>query len=318
MKKNSLQANKHVFGPVASRRLGLSLGVDLVKHKTCTFNCIYCECGPTTKHSGKRKEYVSRSKVISELDKILASSPGLDYVTFSGSGEPTLNSALGKVIGFIKDKYPAYKVAVLTNSSLLGSSSVRRDLSRADVVEASLDAVSAAAFEKINRPCINIKPEEFIKGIEETARRIKGQLWIEIFIVPGINDTGEELKLIKQALERIKPAEIHINTLDRPGTESDVMPADTAALEKVRRFFLPLESRIIAHPYPGSRKGAFSAGKLEDMVLALLSRRPSTLEDLKTAFAVREEELKSHLLQLRNSGRISVIKKQRGDFYKIS
>jgi wyosine [tRNA(Phe)-imidazoG37] synthetase (radical SAM superfamily) len=143
---------KALFGPVPSRRLGISLGVDLVHHKTCSLNCVYCECGATTHLTTKRKEYVSVDQVKSELVDYLSRNKTIDFITFSGSGEPTLNDGIGDVIHFLKSDYPQYNVALLTNSTLFHQLAVRRQIKDADVVMASLDAASEAQFRQVNRP----------------------------------------------------------------------------------------------------------------------------------------------------------------------
>ena len=153
--------NRYLFGPVPSRRLGLSLGIDLFPHKTCSFNCVYCECGATTNLTVLRREYVPTRGVIKELDNFLLEKPNLDFITFAGSGEPALHSRIGDIISFIKDKYPQYKVCVLTNGSLFYLKSVRDALMRADKVIPSLDAAFSSAWRKINRPHSSIDLDIF-------------------------------------------------------------------------------------------------------------------------------------------------------------
>jgi wyosine [tRNA(Phe)-imidazoG37] synthetase (radical SAM superfamily) len=158
---------KYLFGPVNSRRLGISLGVDLVPFKTCSLNCVYCESGGTTAITSTIAEYVPTDGVISELDRFLSVSPALDVITFSGSGEPTLHAGIGRIIAHLKQKYPAYKVVVLTNGTLLWDPGVRESLSGADIVIPSLDAVSPGIFDKIARPAAGITPERVIRGLAE-------------------------------------------------------------------------------------------------------------------------------------------------------
>ncbi|MDD4253495.1 MAG: radical SAM protein, partial [Methanoculleus horonobensis] len=191
-------AYRHLFGPVPSRRLGISLGIDLVPHKTCSFDCIYCECGRTTDLTCERREYVPTGRVIAELDDFLAKGPDLDYITFAGSGEPTLHTGIGEIIAFIKDRYPRYRVAVLTNSALFTDPDVRAALMRADLVVPSLDAVSEEVFIKINRPSPGTTAERVLKGLLDFAREFSGEIRLEIFIVPDINDTEEELRLLQE------------------------------------------------------------------------------------------------------------------------
>ncbi|RPI46755.1 MAG: radical SAM protein, partial [Bacteroidetes bacterium] len=178
---------KYIFGPVPSRRLGMSLGVDLVPHKVCSLDCVYCECGPTTKRTLDRKEYVLYGKVTEELDHFFIENPDPDFITFSGSGEPTLNTRIGDVLHFIKQKKPAIPVAVLTNGTLLGRKDVRDELMEADVVLPSLDAATPEVFRRINRPAHGLDLDEILEGLVSFRKEFRGEMWLEIFIIPGFN-----------------------------------------------------------------------------------------------------------------------------------
>jgi len=215
----------HIFGPVPSRRLGISLGVDLVTHKVCSLDCVYCECGKTTHLTRQRRPYVLFEAVKTELDHYWKNNEDPDYITLSGSGEPTLNQDLGRVISYIKDQKPGVKVAVLTNSTLLKDPGVRQELALADLVVPSLDAVSKAAFTKLNRPVKGVSVEDIIDGIQAFAREFTGKIWLEIFILPGVNDTPKELNALRQIILSIDPEMVQLNTLDRPGTVSHIRPA---------------------------------------------------------------------------------------------
>lgn len=220
----------HIFGPVPSRRLGLSLGVDLVRHKTCSLDCIYCECGPTTHLTCQRKAYVAFDAVKAELAHYFENHPDPDYVTFSGSGEPTLSPDIGRVIDFIKEKKPNVRVAVLTNATLLSDPDVRADLARADMVMPSLDAVTPETFEAINRPEGKINIIEVIDGLKTFAESFKGALWLEVFILPGVNDGKEELETLGAIIRDINPDRVQLNTLDRPGALPGLNPASKRIL----------------------------------------------------------------------------------------
>ncbi|MGM0568697.1 MAG: radical SAM protein, partial [Elusimicrobiota bacterium] len=320
MKRSSEFKNKYVFGPVLSRRLGISLGVDIVPHKTCTYNCLYCECGKTTSLVKKRKEYVPHNLVIEELDSFLSGSPRLDYITFSGSGEPTLNSGIGKIVGFIKDKYPSYKIAVLTNGSLLYKSSVRKDLAYADLIITSLDALSEKVFNRINRPEKSITADQLIKGIKQASVEFKGKFWVEIFILPGINDSDSELSLIRELLMEINPDKVQLNSMDRPGAEKDLSTPHIKDLLRVKDILLPVESEIISNK--NIENSAFEnltpredPEVLKEKIIMLIERRPCTLNDLKSIFKLNEKELKKYLRQMIKSGRISTSERKRGVFY---
>ncbi|MBU2522210.1 MAG: radical SAM protein, partial [Proteobacteria bacterium] len=216
---------KYIFGPVPSRRLGLSLGIDLMPHKTCTLNCVYCECGRTTNLTLKCKEYIPTELLQEELKDFLSRNPKLDFITFSGSGEPTLHTGIKEIINFIKKDYPKYKIALLTNSTLFFQPDNRKRIAGVDMVIASLDAASEENFKKINRPHPELELSRIIEGLVSLRKEFAKQLWMEVFLVPGINDKKDELNKIKKALSPIYPDKIQLNTLDRPGAESWVKPA---------------------------------------------------------------------------------------------
>jgi wyosine [tRNA(Phe)-imidazoG37] synthetase (radical SAM superfamily) len=270
---------KHIFGPVPSRRLGMSLGVDIVPAKVCNLDCIYCECGTTSQKTNERKEYVSPSAVIAELKDFLLSTPSLDFVTITGSGEPTLNTGLGTVISFLKNDFPAYKTALLTNGTLLFLDDVREAALRFDYVLPSLDAVSDGTFALVNRPHPELHNSTIIRGIADFARSYTGIMWLEVFIVPGVNDSLHELTLLKEAAAAIQPARVQINTLDRPGAVDFVKPAPEKHLAEIAAFFSPLPVEVISRQFAVHPVGPAGA-ELESMVIATLRRRPSTIEDM--------------------------------------
>ncbi|MBA3052671.1 MAG: radical SAM protein [Candidatus Omnitrophota bacterium] len=305
---------KYLFGPVPSRRLGLSLGIDLVPLKTCSFNCVYCECGATTALTVSRREYVPASRVIEELDDFLSGKPDLDFITFAGSGEPTLHSRIGDVISFVKNKFPQYRVCVLTNGSLFHLKSVRADLMRADKVIPSLDAASVSAWKKLNRPHGSLDLKKLINALEMFGKEYEGDYAVEVFIVPGVNDSTEELSRLKKALMKIKPSSVQLNSLVRPGTETSLRCASEASLKKIARFFAPLKAELAGAP---GRKisPAFKKG-LTHKILSAVSRRPLTLEDLAAVTGLRIVELTKIADALRSSGRVVFIKQGRKNFIK--
>ena len=224
---------KHLFGPVPSRRLGMSLGVDLVPHKVCSLNCIYCECGATTRLTTARDEYVPLKEVLAELGHFFGHHPDPDYITFSGAGEPTLNSRFGEVLSFIKREKPGIRTAVLTNGTLFSDRDVRRELLQADVVLPSLDAATGAAFRKINRPPKHLTVDTYIAGLVEFRKEYRGEIWLEVFILPGYNDDKENLAALREAILNVKPDRVQLNTLDRPGVIGGLRAATREELEKI-------------------------------------------------------------------------------------
>ncbi len=315
MKKDNHKDN-HLFGPVPSRRLGMSLGVDMVPFKTCTLNCVYCECGKTTELTAERKEYIPAQALINELDARLSTAPHLDVITFAGSGEPTLSTALSAVVNHVRTTYPQYKTAILTNSTLLHIREVRNTLMHIDYVLPSLDAVSQQTFEKINRPVATVSSTTVITGLIAFAKEYTGTLWVELFIVPGINDTNEELSLIKSVLEEIHPTRVQINTLDRPAPCEWVQPASQKQLSHIARFLLPLPVEIISRNATADPSIVNNTATLENLY-AILKRRPMTIEDVAVAMQKNINEIFSLLDELKKN--YSLIAEKVGDktFYRL-
>ena len=222
----------HIFGPVHSRRLGASLGLDIIPMKVCSFDCVYCECGPTTIKTLERKPYVPAEIILSQLKEFLSTySEKLDYITFSGSGEPTLNSDLGSMIAGIREITDT-PVAVLTNSSLIDQPDVIRDLQLADLVVPSLDAVSDRNFRVIDRPLPSASPSAIVASLEKFRTVFKGRIWLEILFVDGYNTSDGEILLFKEAVRRIRPDRLQLNTVDRPPIFDWVRPASKETLER--------------------------------------------------------------------------------------
>ena len=233
MVKSSIE-KKYIFGPVPSRRLGRSLGVDLVPYKTCTLDCIYCDLGRTTNKTTSRQSFVSPKEIQRELEltlSVLDKKP--DFITLSGSGEPTLNNNIGQIIRGIKE-ITSIPVAILTNSSLLSLDEVRRDLSEADVVLPSLDAITPALFEYINRPHASLRIEEIISGLIQFRKQYRGQIWLEILFCRGVNDGKDEVEKLKKVIEKIEPDRVQLNTPVRPPAEDFAFPLTLAQLEEIR------------------------------------------------------------------------------------
>ncbi len=307
---------KYLFGPVPSRRLGISLGVDLVPYKVCSLNCVYCEVGRTTNLTIERKEYIPINEVINELQDYLNQKPELDFITFSGQGEPTLNSGLGEVINFIKDNYPEYKVAVITNGTLFSNKKVRYEVSRADVLLPSLDAVSELSFLKINRPNRNLNIDKIIEGLIKLRSEFIGKIYLELFFIPGLNDTNEELNLLKETTQKIKPDLVQLNTLDRPGTEDFVKAVTQKELLRIKDFLEPLPVEIIAKAETRKQIQSFNQN-IEEQILETIKRRPCTDKDLSEILNIHLNELNKYLSELIESRKVVSDKKERGLFFKI-
>jgi wyosine [tRNA(Phe)-imidazoG37] synthetase (radical SAM superfamily) len=311
---------RYIFGPVASRRLGVSLGVDLVLPKTCPLDCIYCEAGATTCLTLERREYVPVDRVIEQLDDVLKKQPELDYLTFSGGGEPTLNSGLGKVVDFVKDHYPQYKICLLTNGCLLGDPEVVREIARVDLVVPSLDASTAEEFSVINRQASSLVFEDMLEGLIGYSRQRTALMWLELFIVPGVNDSDESIARFADIIRRIAPDKVQLNTLDRPGVLDWVKPSTA---ENTMRFIKALEPLVPVEavgPFRYRSKSLRRDIELSDIdnrILALISRRPATLPDLQVALELDAAQIKPHLDRMLQAGKILAEKQGRGEFYSV-
>ena len=296
----------HIYGPVPSRRLGFSLGIDIILFKTCSLNCIYCQLGQTTQKTIQRKEYFSSSEILSQIKKKLASGQEIDYITFSGSGEPTLNVALGKLIREIK-KITSVPVAVLTNSTLLSRKSVRKALLDADLIVPSLDAATQEIFVKVNRPHSSLKLEEIIESLRKFRQEFKGSIWLEIMLVKGVNDSPSHIKKLKEAIAKIKPEKVQLNTVIRPPAEKFARTLSLKELEKIKNIFGE-NCEIIVEFDKKVQKSP--SENLEEAILSLIQRRPVTLADISASLGKHKNEILKYLNFLLVEGKIqSVIHK---------
>lgn len=290
---------KTIYGPVPSRRLGISLGVDIVPHKICSFNCVYCECGRNTLLTTERKDFVSIESVISEIDDYLSKNPAPDYISISGSGEPTLHLKLGKLLSEIKKRFPYVKLALLTNSSLLNFKEIREEIYPVDIVLPSLDAATDEAFRKIDRPFSEIKLEEIIEGIASLVKEMKSiskdkQIWLEVFIIENINTDERNILALKKAIEYIRPDKVQLNTLDRPGTEDWVKPVSIKTLELIKeKLNLPNVEIITKFKYRDEIK--HYRIDVENTILETLKRRPLRIQDISEILGISKEEIQKYI-----------------------
>ena len=305
---------KYLFGPVPSRRLGMSLGIDLVPKKVCSLNCVYCEVGETTKLTLERKEYILYDKVIAELQDFMQKNPKLDYITFSGSGEPTLNSRIGDVLQFVKTNYPNIKTAVLTNGTLLSEKKVRKELLNADVILPSLDAISKNIFEKIDRPNSKIDINTYINGIVNLRKEYTGKIWLEVLILKNYNNSKKELLKIKEAILKIKPDSVQLNTLDRPGSIDNLIPLSTKEMQDIVGFWDLPNVEIIASPQQRTNINSYK-GNIETAIMETIIRRPCTLDDLHNFLGVHINEINKYLGVLEEKQLIKTKQESRGVFY---
>lgn len=294
---------KYLFGPVFSRRLGRSLGVDLLPYKTCSLDCVYCECGATTDLTATVAAFVPTGEVIAELDDYLGRKPGLDFVTFAGSGEPTLHAELGTIIAHLKTKHPDYKVAVLSNGTLFTRPEVRAAVLQADLLVPSLDGSTAASFRTINRPEASIAVADVIDGLVQLRKEYRGTFVLEVFVVPGVNDTDDEVQALRQAALRIGPDAIQLNRLDRPGIVPWITQASDELLARIHAELEPLTVFEVA------RRQAGGARRMDDeqvraAILARLAERAFDTTTLAFLVGCHEGLVAKHVRQLLAEGRL--------------
>ena len=286
----------HVFGPVPSRRLGRSLGVDLVPMKTCTYDCIYCQLGRTTHKTTERKEWIPVDEALFELKDKLSTQP--DYVTMSGSGEPTLNCRIGEVIDGIKS-ITNVPLAVLTNGSLLWDAEVRRQLLGADLVVPSLDAASETTFRQVNRPHEEISFEKMLDGLIAFRRQFRGRYWLEVFLLAGVTATDAEVAHLADCVERIGPDRVQLNTATRPPVESFAVAVSRQQMDQLAARFSP-PAEVIADFHPTCQGAETAANR--DRILDLLRRRPCTLEDIAGGLQMHANEVVKYVEELTAAG----------------
>ncbi|MBN1601189.1 MAG: radical SAM protein [Chitinispirillaceae bacterium] len=307
----------HLFGPVNSRRLGISLGVDIITPKTCSLDCTYCECGVTTNLTSERKEYVSSKEIISELDDYLSKKPVLDYITFSGSGEPTLNSGLYKIVNHIKTFYPHYKTALLTNGTLFHCEDVINAALQFDLVAPSMDAVTERSFRLINRPASDISLVKMLQSLISFSHKYTGTLLLELFIIPGVNDSDEELAEFKNSITQMKITRVQLNSLDRPGTEKSVVTASPDRLKQIAHYLAPLPVEIISRNVLKTVQNSGPIEETEEKILSLIKRRPVTLHDLSILTALPLEQLSAVISTLEHKGEIKRTAVENNIFFQI-
>jgi wyosine [tRNA(Phe)-imidazoG37] synthetase (radical SAM superfamily) len=300
----------HLFGPVPSRRLGRSLGVDLIPRKTCPFNCIYCEVGPTTRPTLRRFHHQAQA-ILRELAEFLAEEQRpIDFITLAGSGEPTLSLDLGRIISEIKAK-TSIPVAVLTNGALLYLPEVRRDLAQADVVLPSLDAAREETFQAINRPLPGYTLSQLVAGLAAFRREYRGQIWLEIMLLKGVNDSAAELAALSRVLKDLAPDKVQLNTSVRPVVEDwaraltrEEMAAAATILGPGVEVIASFNGGVLPYPSPGDA----------DLV-EMLSRRPMTTVDLSRVLGLPLPQVLDRLQRLCQAGLISFNLYQDQEFY---
>ena len=290
---------RYLFGPVPSRRLGRSLGIDLTPYKTCTLDCVFCQLGQSRKKTISREEYVPVADVFDELREWLKMNGKADYITLSGSGEPTLHSRFGEVLEFIR-AHTEIPAVLLSNGTLLHLPEVRDAAACANVVKLSLSAWDHVSYGWVNRPHHQLRFDHLIEGQKAFRAQFKGPLWMEIFLIPGLNSTSADVRKIAALAEEIGPDRIQLNTAVRPPPEDFVTPLSRERMEALTGLFNPTAS-IIAE-FSTSHAENIQAGL--DTILAVLQRRPCTAEDIAAAFGMHLNEVSKYLGKLIRTGSI--------------
>ena len=280
---------KYVFGPVFSRRLGLSLGIDIIPYKTCSYDCIYCEVGRTTCKSVDTDSFVDLNELFSEISIALRES-NPEVLTFSGSGEPTLNQDLGEMIRRLK-KMTEKKIAVLTNGSLLYKDEIREAVKAADILMPTFSSVYEKTFVKIHRPHKYLKINRVIEGIKRCRDEFRGEFQLEVMIVKGINDNMKEISALKEVVDEIEPDSIQLNTVVRPPPKGLDLRVEEEKMGDIARVF-GKKAEVIS--YRGQRKGEAHLLDIERKIVEMAKRRPIRVEDIEYLFK-GEKEIKGVL-----------------------
>ncbi|MGD8388587.1 MAG: radical SAM protein [Desulfobacteraceae bacterium] len=300
----------YLFGPVPSRRFGRSLGVDLTPYKTCSLDCVFCQLGKTTHKTVKRKEYVPTEDVISEIDAWLTSDGEADYITLSGSGEPTLHSRFGDVLAFLRER-TSIPAVVLTNGTLLHLPEVRDAACRANVVKVSLSAWDNDSFGWVNRPHSSLRFDRVVDGQKAFRKQFQGELWMEVFLVAGMNSTPSDVKRIAAVAREIEPDRIQLNTVVRPPTEAFAEPLSMDQLLSLCPFFHP-EATVIAEFH---LEKDLKAQVNKETVLAMLKRRPCTAEQIAKVFNMHLNEVSKYIGNLLRTGQVRAERRNRSIYY---
>ncbi len=312
MPSKKLKKYNYVFGPVPSRRLGRSLGVDLVPFKTCSYDCIYCQLGETTNKIVEIKDTVPLDVVIEQIKAKLEFKP--DYITLSGSGEPTLCAQISELISDIKS-FTDVPVAVLTNGSLLWQPQVRKSLLMADLVIPSLDAGSSEIFEYINRPQKSITFDNMLRGLIDFRKEFKGQLWLEILLLAGVNTTEVQVAKLREAVLAISPDRVQINTVTRPPAQEFAQRVPQGQLEEIAKRIYG-KAEVIADYRHVHDQSDFTV--LCDDVLTLLKRRPCSIEDISAGLGIHKNEVIKYIEELSSKGEIESKRQNQKTYYSAS
>jgi wyosine [tRNA(Phe)-imidazoG37] synthetase (radical SAM superfamily) len=299
-----MEGRKYLFGPVPSRRFGRSLGVDVTPYKTCSLDCVFCQLGRTTNKTMERRDYVDMEEVLDELTEWLETDGEADYITLSGSGEPTLHERFGEVLALVREK-SSIPSLLLTNGTLLHLPEVREAAALASIVKVSLSAWDQASFGWVNRPHADLRFETLVSGQKAFREAYGGQLWMEVFLVSGMNAMPGDVSRIAALAEEIKPDRIQLNTAVRPAAEDFAVPVSRERMEELTTLFHP-QAEIIAD-FSKQRDLKLKANK--ESVLAMLQRRPCTADQIADGFGMHLNEVSKYLGNLLSAKEIRTERK---------
>jgi wyosine [tRNA(Phe)-imidazoG37] synthetase (radical SAM superfamily) len=298
----------YVYGPIPSRRLGKSLGIDPIPLKTCNWNCVYCQLGRSTPLTNERREYAPRQAILDEIAAVLGRhAPGeIDFVSFVGSGEPTLNSELGWLICQVK-ALTTIPIAVITNGVLLHLPEVRAALLAADVVMPTVSAGSAAVYKRIHRPHPEATYERLVEGLQTFRAEYRGRLWVEVMLLAGVNDTSEALTELAALIRHIRPDEVHVVIPDRPPAEPWVAPPDDEGLMRAIAVLGPIAH--VVHPNCNG-VGVSDYATPNEAILGIVTRHPMSEDQLTHLLAHwTQPEIAAALVTLQAEGRVNPVER---------
>lgn len=312
---------RYIFGPVPSRRLGRSLGIDLVPAKTCSLDCVYCEAGRTTTLTTERRAFVPIAEVMAELDQFLASTrEPIDYLTFSGAGEPLLHAELGVLANWLKRQYPQFRLALLTNGLAFADPRVVDEVRAVDLICPSFDATDETEFEQVNHPAPGVDFKAYCRGLIDLCQRHPGQVFLEFFIVPGVNDDAGSVSRLAAFVSAAGPDRVQLNTLDRPGTQSDLpvsSPENTLRLVRALEGIVPVEAIGSFRYRTFSAEAGFVLDSEQEALVRQVTRRPGTAADLAESCGCPAAVLEPKLERLVANGILQASKQVRGVFYRV-
>lgn len=304
---------RFLFGPVRSRRLGLSLGIDLLPGKVCSWDCPYCQVGATSLKTLERREYVPTADVLAEFDAWQSRGGRADCVTLAGSGEPTLHTRFGEVLTGVARRCNLRRV-LLSNGTLFSLPEVRAAATAADVVKGTLSAWDEPSFRAMHRPHASLSFDAFYEGLRAMRRDFRGEYWIEVFVVPGINDAAAQMERIADLVRRIGPDRVHLNTAVRPPAEASLHALPVTAMEQLAQLFSPA-AEIATSGRTAAATGAADSLEIDARLCALAERHPASAEDMASSLGLAPSLVAATLERLVEEGRLTVRARGATTFY---